>query len=206
MISVLIADDHQLFRQGLASMLKAFSQLKVVGQAAHGAEALEMIAEYPPDVLLLDIEMPEVDGFMVLKKLRKSNLNTKVLVLTMHHSATFIKNIVAAGADGYLKKDSDQEVLLNAIEQVHKTGAYYPPDTTHLVLESLKEKNKPVEVTPREKEVILLIVEGLTTKEIAERLYISKNTVESHRQNILLKLEVKNSAELVKYALQKGWV
>ena len=94
MISVLIADDHQLFRQGLASMLKAFSQLKVVGQAAHGAEALELIAEYLPDVVLLDIEMPEVDGFMVLKKLRKSNLNTKVLVLTMHHSATFIKNIV----------------------------------------------------------------------------------------------------------------
>ena len=206
MISVLIADDHQLFRQGLAAMLKDVAKFEVIGQAANGKEALVLIAELPPDVLLLDIEMPEIDGFGVLKKLKKARLKTKVLVLTMHQSGTFVKNIVAAGADGYLKKDSDQEVLVQAIEQVHSTGNYYPPETTQLVLQSLKEKNKQDTLTPREKEVVQQIAEGLTTKEIADKLFVSKHTVESHRQNILLKLDLKNSAELVKYALKKGWV
>ena len=206
MISVLIADDHQLFRQGLAAMLKDVKELDVIGQAADGGQALDLIAEQPPDVLLLDIEMPEVDGFEVLKKLKQARLTTKILVLTMHHSGTFIKNIVAAGADGYLKKDSDQEVLIQAIQQVHRSGSYYPADITQMVLQSLKEKNKQDTITPREREVVLHIAEGWTTKEIAEKLFVSKHTVESHRQNILLKLGLKNSAELVKYALKKGWV
>ncbi len=205
MIRVLIADDHKLFRHGLVSMLKEFSQIRVVGQAVNGQETLDFIAETPPDVLLLDIEMPEVDGFAVLKKLRRIKLPTKVLVLTMHYSGTFVKNIVSAGADGYLRKDCDQDTLVAAIEQLHKTGNYYPPETTQMVLQSLKEKNKQDAITPREKEVVLLIVEGLTTKEIAERLFLSKHTVESHRQNILLKLDLRNSAELVKHALKKGW-
>ncbi|MCB0372535.1 MAG: response regulator transcription factor [Muricauda sp.] len=205
MISVLIADDHMLFRQGIAAMLAEFEQLEIVGQAANGQEALDILETTTPDVLLLDIEMPEVDGFQVLKALKKRKSTTKVLVLTMHHSGAFVQNIVSAGADGYLKKDSDQHILIGAIEQVHTSGSYFPPETTQMVIQSLREKNKQGMVTPREKEVILLIVEGLTTKEIAERLHLSKHTVESHRQNILLKLELKNSAELVKYALKKGW-
>ncbi|MDF0705724.1 response regulator [Flagellimonas okinawensis] len=205
MISVLIADDHMLFRQGIAAMLGDFEQLEIIGQAANGQEALDLMMNAEPDVLLLDIEMPEVDGFQVLKELKKKKSITKVLVLTMHHSGAFVQNIVSAGADGYLKKDSDQQILLGAIEQVHKVGSYFPPETTQMVIQSLREKNKQGMVTPREKEVILLIVEGLTTREIAERLHLSKHTVESHRQNILLKLELKNSAELVRYALKKGW-
>ncbi|MEL6975186.1 MAG: response regulator transcription factor [Bacteroidota bacterium] len=205
MISVLIADDHQLFRQGIAAMLSDLEQLEIIGQAANGQEALDILENTTPDVLLLDIEMPEVDGFTVLKTLKKKKSPTKVLVLTMHHSSAFVQNIVSAGADGYLKKDSDQNILLTAIEQVNASGSYFPPETTQMVLQSLREKNKQGVVTPREKEVVLLIVEGLTTKEIAERLFLSKHTVESHRQNILLKLELKNSAELVKYALKKGW-
>lgn len=205
MISVLIADDHMLFRQGIAAMLGDFEQLQIIGQAANGQEALALLDDIAPDVLLLDIEMPKVDGFEVLKELKKKKSSTKVLVLTMHHSGAFIQNIVSAGADGYLKKDSDQHILLNAIEQVYSSGSYYPPETAHMVMQSLREKNKQGIVTPREKEVVQLIAEGLTTKEIAERLYLSKHTVESHRQNILLKLELKNSAELVKYAIKKGW-
>jgi len=178
----------------------------VIGEAADGFEALEVLAEQQPDVLLLDIEMPRVDGFEVLKKLKKSSLNTRVLALTMHSSAEFIKNIVKSGAAGYLKKDSDKEVLLSAIEEVHKKGSYYPPETAHLVLQSLQERNKGELISPREKEVVTLIAEGMTTKEIAEKLFLSKHTIESHRQNILLKLDIKNSAELVKYAIKRGWV
>lgn len=206
MITVLIADDHKLFRQGMVAMLGEAKSIKVIGEAADGFEALELLAELQPNVLLLDIEMPKIDGFEVLKKLKKSSLKTKVLALTMHSSAEFIKNIVKAGAAGYLKKDSDKELLLNAIQEVYNKGSYYPPETTHLVLQSLQERNKGELISPREKEVVTLIAEGMTTKEIAEKLFLSKHTIESHRQNILLKLDIKNSAELVRYAIKRGWV
>lgn len=186
-------------------MLANYTQFSVIGEAMNGKEVLKLIATTPADVLLLDIEMPQVDGFDVLKELRSMDTDTKVLVLTMHYSSAFVKNIVAAGADGYLKKDSDQDALISAIEQVHRTGSFYPPETIEMVMQSLKEKKGADNITPREKEVILLIAEGLTTKEIAARLFLSKHTVESHRQNILLKLNMKNSTELVKYALKKGW-
>ncbi len=206
MITVLIADDHKLFRQGMVAMLSEAKNIKVIGEAADGYEALELLAELEPNVLLLDIEMPKIDGFEVLKKLKRTKLETRVLALTMHNSAEFIKNIVKAGAAGYLKKDSDKELLLNAIQEVHNKGSYYPPETAHLVLQSLQERNKGELISPREKEVVTLIAEGMTTKEIAEKLFLSKHTIESHRQNILLKLDIKNSAELVKYAIKRGWV
>lgn len=206
MITVLIADDHKLFRQGMVAMLSEAKNIKVIGEAADGYEALELLAELEPNVLLLDIEMPKIDGFEVLKKLKRAKLETRVLALTMHNSAEFIKNIVKAGAAGYLKKDSDKELLLNAIQEVHNKGSYYPPETAHLVLQSLQERNKGELISPREKEVVTLIAEGMTTKEIAEKLFLSKHTIESHRQNILLKLDIKNSAELVKYAIKRGWV
>lgn len=206
MITVLIADDHKLFRQGMVAMLSEAKNIKVIGEAADGYQALELLAELEPNVLLLDIEMPKIDGFEVLKKLKRAKLETRVLALTMHNSAEFIKNIVKAGAAGYLKKDSDKELLLNAIQEVHNKGSYYPPETAHLVLQSLQERNKGELISPREKEVVTLIAEGMTTKEIAEKLFLSKHTIESHRQNILLKLDIKNSAELVKYAIKRGWV
>lgn len=206
MITLVIADDHKLFRQGMVAMLGKDKAIKVIGEALDGFEALDLLAELQPNVLLLDIEMPKVDGFEVLKKVKKLTLKTKILVLTMHSSAEFVKNIVKAGASGYLKKDSDKEVLLSAIKEVHHTGSYYPPETAHLVLQSLQERNKGELISPREKEVVTLIAEGLTTKEIAEKLFLSKHTIESHRQNILLKLDLKNSAELVRYAIKRGWV
>ena len=205
MITIFIADDHQLFRQGIAAMLSEEIALKVLGQANNGEETLEKLPMVNPDVLLLDVEMPKVDGIDVLRRLKKTNLRPKVLVLTMYNSATFVKNLVKAGASGYLKKDCDKSTLVEAIKTVHKTGSYFPPDTAYLVLQSLQEKKKGGTISPREKEVVELIAEGLTTKEIAKKLFLSRHTVESHRQNILLKLDLKNSAELVNYALKRGW-
>ena len=205
MANLVIADDHKLFRLGLVSMMNGLPDMQVVGQAANGREALEAVHKTQPDVLLLDIEMPLMDGFEVLQKFRDYSKTTRVLVLTMHHSAEFVKNIVKAGAAGYLKKDSDPETLLSAIRSIMTVGTYYPPETAQLVLQSLQEQKSGPEVSPREKEVIKLIAEGLTTKQIADKLFLSKFTVESHRQNILLKLGLKNSAELVKYALKRGW-
>jgi DNA-binding NarL/FixJ family response regulator len=204
MISIIIADDHKMFREGIVSLLVNESELEIIGQASNGEEVLNLFQQTIPDVLLLDIEMPKMDGFDTLRELKKLKLPTKILVLTMHKSAEFIKNILKAGASGYLQKDAGKETLVKAINVVIKTGTYYTPDTSKLILESFQEKQLNSQISPREKEIIKLLADGLTTKNIATKLFISPHTVETHRQNILLKLGLKNTAELVKYAIQKG--
>lgn len=204
MISIVIADDHKIFREGLVSLFKNDPEIIVVGQADNGFEVIELVKLKSPDVLLLDIEMPKMDGFDTLRALTKLKTSTKALVLTMHKSSEFIKNSIAAGASGYLAKDSGKEKLRGAIKTVKNTGSYYSSDTSKLVLESFKNNPRKNTISKREKEIIKLIADGFTTKKIASKLFISPHTVETHRQNILLKLGLKNSAELVKYAIQKG--
>lgn len=206
MITIIIADDHTMFRQGLISLLQEEENITVVGEASNGKEALTLLEKQEADVLLLDIEMPEVDGFDVLRNLKKKHNTTKVLALTMHTSTEFVKNIIKAGADGYLQKDAEKSNLIEAIKQIVTQGSYYTPQIAALLLNDLKKEIPNTAISPREKEVIQLIVDGNTTKEIAKKLYLSKHTIESHRQNILSKLQLKNSAELVKYAIQKGLV
>lgn len=205
MINLIIADDHRMFREGLISLLKEEKDIHIMGEASTGKEILELLDDQLPDILLLDIEMPDMDGFEVLRTLKKREFGIKVLALTMHKSAEFIKNIIKGGADGYLQKDSGKEALIQAIVQLHENGSYYTPEVASLMLDDLRGLNQNSKISPREKEVVQLIVEGNTTKEIAEKLFLSKHTIESHRQNILSKLHLKNSAELVRYAIQKGW-
>jgi len=204
MISIIIADDHQMFREGIVSLLTNQNKIDVIGQASNGEEVLTLFQKTIPDVLLLDIEMPKMDGFDTLRELKKLKLSIKVLVLTMHKSSEFIKNILKAGASGYLQKDAGRETLIKAIHEVVETGSYYTPDTGKLILESFKERQPNFQISPREKEIIKLLTDGLTTKNIATKLFISPHTVETHRQNILLKSGLKNTAALVKYAIQKG--
>jgi len=204
MTSILIADDHQMFREGLVSLLMDETNLEIIGQASNGKDVLAFIRIRPPDVLLLDIEMPIMDGFDTLRELKKLKAKTKVLVLTMHKSAAFIKNILKAGASGYLQKDAGKETLLKAINDVMLNGSYYTADTSKLILESFQEQNMNCQISSREKDVIRLLADGLTTKKIAIKLFISPHTVETHRQNILLKLGLKNTAALIKYVIQKG--
>lgn len=206
MITVQIADDHTMFREGIVALLKDSLEISVTGQAANGHDILVLAQENTPNVLLLDIEMPKKDGFDTLRELKKLKLPIKVLMLTMHKSSAYIRNSIKAGAAGYLQKDAGRETLVNAIKQVMKTGTYFTPETTSVLIESLQQQSQQSPISPREKEVVTLIVEGFTTKEIATKLFLSKHTIESHRQNILLKLGLKNSAELVKYAIQKGLV
>ena len=204
--SILIADDHQLFREGLVSLLINEKSLDIIGQASNGKEVLDFVKVSPPDVLLLDIEMPQMDGFDTLRALKKLRVPTKVLVLTMHKSAEFIKNILKAGASGYLQKDAGKETIVKAINEVVENGSYYNANTSKLILESFQEKNINCQISTREKDVIRLLADGLTTKKIATKLFISPHTVETHRQNILLKLGLKNTASLIKCAIQKGLI
>ena len=204
MIRIIIADDHKMFRQGLVSTLGNEADITIVGEASNGKEVLQLLKKEQPDVLLLDIEMPEMDGFDSMRALKEEKNKTKILVLTMHKSPEFIKNIIKAGASGYLEKEVGTKSLLQAIRTVHSTGTFYSPETSKLVLESMSDNYQSQQISPREKEIIKLIADQYTTAEIAEALFISKHTVESHRQNILLKLGLKNTAGLVKYAIQKG--
>lgn len=206
MIKIIITDDHTMFRQGIISLLKEEKEIAVVGEASNGKELLLLLENQEADLLLLDIEMPGMDGFDVIRRLRKQQLNIKILALTMHSSVEFIKNIIKAGANGYLQKDANKDALIEAITQTANNGSYYQVEIANLLLNDLKRETPHSKISPREKEVIQLIVDGNNTNEIAKQLFLSKHTVESHRQNILLKLQLKNTAELVKYAIQKGLV
>lgn len=206
MIRVALADDHTMFREGLASLLEEQDSMTVVGEANNGEEVLALLKEAPIDVLLLDIEMPGMDGFDTMRAVRKMPNVPKILVLTMHKSPQFIKNIIKAGANGYVPKDSGKKLLVQAISTVHSTGTFHTPETASIVMDSLKDDKHSTVISPREKEIIQLIADQYTTNEIAEKLFLSTHTVESHRKNILLKLGLKNAAGLVKYAIHKGLI
>ncbi|MEB3343908.1 response regulator transcription factor [Aquimarina gracilis] len=204
MISIMIADDHQMFREGLSVMLDSEKDIQVIDVVSNGKEVIKRLGLRTPDILLLDIEMPLQDGFDTLKWIKNEKIPTKVLALTMHKSSEFIKRIFMSGASGYIQKDMGRKELVKAILTLYKEGMYYTPEISKIVMESLKNKNQKSQISKREKEIIKLIADQLTTSEIAKRLHISPKTVESHRQNILLKLSLKNTAGLVKYAIQKG--
>jgi DNA-binding NarL/FixJ family response regulator len=204
MINVLIADDHTMFREGITSLLKDVDNINIVAQASNGEEALALMASHAIDVLLLDIEMPGRDGFDTMRQLKNDIKKPKILVLTMHSSPQFIKNIFSAGADGYLPKDSDKDILVSAISTVYETGSYHSKDTVNIIMNTLKGKSITTDISEREREIIKLIADQYTTSEIAKKLFLSTHTIDTHRKNILLKLGLKNTAGLVKYAIQKG--
>lgn len=204
MITVAIADDHKMFREGVVALFKSDKDIYFIGEAADGLQTLSLIKKKEPEVLLLDIEMPKMDGLETLKAIKHLKVKTKVLILSMHKSPQFIKNSFAAGAAGYLQKDAGKELLTEAILSIAKTGTFYSKETSKLLIDGIRNKTTKALISKREQEIIRLIADGLTTKKIATTLFISPFTVETHRQNILLKLGLKNSAELVKYAVQKN--
>ena len=206
MIRIALADDHTMFREGLVSLLSDGGDITVVAQASNGRELLEHLREKTVDVLILDIEMPKMDGFDTIRQLRKNSIETKILVLSMHSTPQFIRNIYKAGAHGYLPKDVGKKTLLEAIEEVYHKGKYHSKETMEIVMNDLKENQGTSGISEREKEIIKLIADGMTTNEIAEKLFLSRHTVESHRKNILLKLGLKNSTGLVKYAIHTGLI
>ena len=206
MIRIAIADDHKVFREGLAALLAGNKTVAVMAQANNGKQVLEILKDQSVDVLLLDIEMPKMDGFDTILEIKKRAIDLKILVLTMHSSPQFVRNILRAGAHGYLPKDIGKTTLLEAIDTVYRTGKYHSAETIKIIMEDLRDDTHSTEISPREKEVVRLIADGHTTQEIADELYLSKHTIESHRKNILLKLGLKNSAGLVKYAIHSGLI
>jgi DNA-binding NarL/FixJ family response regulator len=210
---IVIAEDHTILRQGLKALLKSNDNLEVVGEAEDGLEAIRCVEKKTPDLLLLDLNMPRMDGISVINEVKKRHPETKIIVLTMHMQEEYILEAFKSGAQGYCLKASSHEELLMAINAVLSGKFYVSPEISGKVLEGFLEGQKNIKkksswdmLTQREKEVLKLVGEGYQNKEIADYLFISVKTVEKHRANIMEKLDLHSASALTAYAIEKGLV
>jgi len=198
MIQIIIADDHAIFRQGLCALLAARPDIRVIGQAKDGRETADMIIRLRPNMAIVDISMPELNGIEVLKNVQTRNSGTKIILLTMHTEPELAKQALAAGVCGYLLKKNAFEDLVSAIYLIHNGGTFVSP-----AISSEHSSHDDI-LSPREREVLQGISKGLSNKEMANHLNISVRTVETHRANMMEKLNLHTTAELVRYAIKKG--
>lgn len=214
-IKVLLIDDHHLVRKGIRLLLEDTEDIEVVGEAGNGKEGLEKMKELQPDLALVDISMPEMNGIEMVGEAKKQFPQVKSLILSMHNSEEYILQSLEAGAYGYILKDSTQEDMLRAIREVSKGERFFSGAVTNLIINAYMNLNKQVQhqsdkkktsLSDREKEIIALLIDGLNSKEIAEKLDLSVRTVDNHRANIMKRLQVRNTAELVKIAVEEGLI
>ena len=211
MISVLVADDHGIVREGLRRMLEAEIDLEVSGEARDGREVLQQVEEQKPQVVVLDISMPRMGGLEALERLRTDYPDVKVILLSVHADPPFIQSAIALGADGYVLKNGRAAEIVTAIRAVTRGGSYFSPVVAREIVEQLRTpkawSQEPFSVlSTREREVLHLIAEGMSAKESAAELKISTKTVEAHRTSLMRKLGVRKATELVRYALRHGLI
>lgn len=210
---ILLVEDHQLFREGLKSMLDSRSDIEVVGEAEDGLEAVRLIKRVKPAMVLLDLSLPKISGLSVMREIKRDVPETKILALTIHESDQYVFEAFAAGVDGYCVKDVSRQELMVAIDTVLQGKPFISSGISVQVIEgylsgrkSLKDESVWDTVTHREREVLKLLAEGYTNKHIAAILHISVKTVEKHRSNLIGKLDLHNVAQLTTYAIQKRLV
>jgi len=212
-IKLLLVDDHSLFRAGIKALLEKEKDIEIVGEAENGREAVKKAKQLSPDIVLMDISMPSLNGIEATHQIKKNNIDTKVLIVTMHEAEEYISKALHAGAYGYLTKSALHAELIAAIKAVHQ-GEYFlsPQITKKLITRFVNKSNTKVTsnrlnaLTEREREIIQLIAEGNSNKKIAEILYISKKTVENHRTNLMKKLDIHNVVELTQFAIRNGLI
>lgn len=209
-IKILVADDHPVVRKGLQSCLARQDRLKIVGEASDGDEALKKTRELSPDVVLMDISMPGMNGLAVTEVLRKESPATKVLVLSVHNNRDYIFRIIQAGAHGFISKEAPPDELLKAIESVYAGEPFFSPEIAKAALNQLVtsggKKDPFAQLTSREREVLVLIAEGQSNKEIATKLGIGVRTIETHRERIMRRLDIHSVAGLTKFAIANGMI
>lgn len=210
-ISIILADDHQIVRQGLRSLLDAEADMKVVGCAATGLEAVELVNKLRPEILVTDMMMPELNGIEVTRQALQRSPATRVIVLSMHSNEGYVTQALRNGALGYVLKDSSLEELVDAVRSVLSGRRYLSESISERMIETYIQKEQDASVddpyetlTNREREVIQMVAEGHSSTEIAERLTISARTVETHRSNLMRKLSLGNQTELIRFAIRKG--
>lgn len=211
--SIVIAEDHRILREGLESLLSSKPDFEVVGKAEDGLEAIRLVRDTSPDLVLLDLSMPRLDGLSAIREIKNLSPETKILALTVHTDEEYVLEAFEAGADGYCLKDAGRTELIMAIQTVFSGKPYFSPGIADKVLEGylegrqrLKDRPSWETVSRREREVLKLVGEGYKNKDIAELLNISVKTVEKHRSNIMKKLDLPNTAALTAYAIEKGLV
>jgi two-component system response regulator NreC len=209
-IRILLVDDHAVLREGLKTLLNSEADLRVIGEASDGREAIQATDNLKPDVVVTDISMPGLNGIECVNILRQSHPYLKIIILSMHSNHEYVIKALQVGANGYVLKQSEANEVIAAIHAVIAGGAYLSPSISkHLIEDYLTHapsKEAGPKLTTREREVAQLIAEGLSTREISETLLISVKTVETHRANIMKKIDAKNPTDIVKYALKKGWI
>ena len=217
-ITIVLVDDHELVRDGIRALLESEADLEVIGEGADGNEAIALVEAKNPDVLIIDIRMPKMTGIEAVEKLSAANTEVKCIILSMHDSEEYILQSVAAGAKGYLLKDTGKAEFIKAIHTVQEGGKYYSGDISNVLVNNLlkptkkssenlksdSRTSKPFDLTNKEIQVLELVLSGLTNKQISEKLQNSKRTVETHRFNLMRKMEVKNLMDLSKKAQQAG--
>ncbi|MBD3639077.1 MAG: response regulator transcription factor [Crocinitomicaceae bacterium] len=210
---ILLVDDHQLIIDGLRGFIEMEPDYKVVGEANNGNEAIRLAEILQPDVILMDIEMPEVSGIQASEEIKRTHSQIKVIIISMHQEKELIKKLVERGIDGYLLKNSSKEDVLSAIQTVLEDQPYFSQDVTDSLLNKSKTTNSNsadvatlASLTEREIEILKLVAEGLTNKEIGDHLFISHRTVDTHRTNLMKKLDICNVAGLIRFAYKSGLI
>lgn len=209
---VLLVDDHTVVRQGLKALFSHEPDIEIVGEAENGREALALIPTLTPDVVLMDISMPGLNGIEATRQINQGFPQVKIIILSMHANEEYVFQVLRAGAVGYVLKQSDSLEVLAAIRAAQSGGSFLSPPISRAVIDGYMHRaearyaaDEAEVLTSREREVLQLLAEGLSNREIAAQLSISVKTVESHRSNMMSKLNLSNKTELVKYALRKGW-
>lgn len=204
-IRIALADDHQLFRNGLKILLSGYNEFEVIAEASNGGELLGILENTIPDIVLMDISMPEMDGIEATARLARQAPGTRVIALSMYGEEEYYYKMLDAGAKGFILKDSDITEVHDAIIAVHKGGNFFSQELLYHVIKRIKNREQEVKsssLSKREKEILLKICEGLSNHEIADALFISKRTVDKHRANLLAKTGSKNTASLILYAIK----
>ncbi len=203
-IRILLTDDHKVVREGLRTLLGDEPDFRVVGEAESGESTIALTKSCEPDLIVLDIVLPDLDGIEVIKRLRKAGYDQPVLVLSMQDNAHTVNAALRAGASGYVLKGEGIEDLSKAIREIHSGGSYLSPELSHLVQRDGDIRRASDVLSPREREILILVAEGFTARQIAARLELSPKTVENHRANIMDRLGVRTIASLVRYAMREG--
>lgn len=211
-IKIMLVDDHTMVREGLKHALSSEDNIEIIGEASSGSEAVEQIYEAEPDIILMDISMPDLDGLAAAKKIKKIRKSTKIIILTMLENELYIIDALKNNIEGFINKDSSINELMKAIEEVASGERYFNKEITDKIFEHIANStvngkshlNRKAILTNRQIEVIKLVAKGLTSKEVAQKLFLSELTVIKHRKNIIKKLDLKNFTEVVSYAHREG--
>jgi len=209
-IRIIVADDHRVFIDGMKALLKEFSCVDVIGDAMNGQQLIDQVEQLNPDLVLTDIQMPVKDGIEATREIHKRFPTVKVIALTMLNETLYIKKMLEVGASGYILKTVSKEELIVAIEKVAAGEKYFSAEVTAQLINNFSDKSSAqtpaTSITKREKEILILIAQGLTDKEIAEKVFLSPLTIITHRKNLLSKLGLKNKVELTRFAIDNNFI